>query len=165
MQIHSFTVGPFAENTYLLTEDSQALIVDPGFLEDGEFQKVQSHIKNDGSSLEAVILTHAHVDHVLGLQKVLDEFDVPVYLNDRDRYLWDNFPSQAAMFGFQSEGFAFDPEPLKVQSNWTLGNFEFEVRYTPGHSPGPVTLCSKGDGGVIARHGRFRAGRGRTDLP
>lgn len=164
MQIHSFTVGPFAENTYLLVEGDQALVVDPGFLENAEYEKVKSLLENNNLSLGAVVLTHAHVDHVLGLNKVLDDFEVSVYLNDKDRYLWNNFSSQAAMFGFQSEGFSFDPEPLEVQNSWTLGNFEFEVRYTPGHSPDHVSLYSDTDKAIIAGDALFREGIGRTDL-
>jgi glyoxylase-like metal-dependent hydrolase (beta-lactamase superfamily II) len=164
MQIHRFTVGPFAENTYLLIRDDQALIVDPGFFEDSEYNKVISKLEDEQAALHAVILTHAHVDHVLGLNKVLKNYDLPVYLNNRDRYLWDNFSSQAAMFGLQAEGFSFDPEQLEVQSGWTIGNFEFDVRYTPGHSPDHVSLYSKNDGIVIAGDALFKEGIGRTDL-
>ncbi len=166
MQIHSFTVGPFAENTYLVTKTKgeQALIIDPGFVEDAEFEKVKAKIQNDDLLLQAVVLTHAHVDHVLGLQKVLDEFDVPVYLSDKDRYLWNNFPSQSAMFGFQSDEFSFDPEPIPIQPDWSIGNFLFDVRYTPGHAPDHVSLYSKSDGIVIAGDALFKEGIGRTDL-
>lgn len=164
MQINRFTVGPFAENTYLLTEGGEALFVDPGFLEDAEYQTVKSQIEKNGFTPTAVVLTHAHIDHVLGLQKVLDDYEVPVYLSDEDRHLWNNFPSQAAMFGFQSQGFSFDPEPLPVQKRWTVGNFVFDVRYTPGHAPDHVSLYSAKDGIVIAGDALFREGIGRTDL-
>lgn len=164
MQIDRFTVGPFGENTYLLTEGDEALIIDPGFVNASEFGKVQSHIEEHGMDLLAVVLTHAHVDHVLGLNKVLDEYEVPVYLNDKDRYLWNNFGSQAAMFGLQASGFSFDPEPLPVQSEWTIGNFTFEIRYTPGHSPDHVSLYSVADSAVIAGDALFKEGIGRTDL-
>lgn len=164
MKISSFTVGPFAENTYLLTEANQALIIDPGFLEDAEFQKVISLIEDQNLELIAVVLTHAHVDHVLGLKKVLDDFEVPVYLSDKDRYLWNNFGSQAAMFGFKSGGFSFDPEALPISDEWIIGNFTFDVRYTPGHAPDHVSLYSVDDGVVIAGDALFKEGIGRTDL-
>ena len=164
MQINSFTVGPFAENTYVLREDDESLLVDPGFIEDSEYRQVKSAILENGSSLKAVLLTHAHVDHLLGLGRVLDDFDVPVYLSDKDRYLWNNFPSQAAMFGFRSEGFSFEPEPLKVQSEWKIGNFSFDVRYTPGHAPDHLSLYSREDEAVISGDALFKEGIGRTDL-
>ncbi|MGM0547177.1 MAG: MBL fold metallo-hydrolase [Bacteroidota bacterium] len=164
MEIISYTVGPFAENTYLLTEEDEALLVDPGFLEDAEYERTKKHLVDGDYSLIAVVLTHAHVDHVLGLQKVRKDFEVPVYLSDRDRYLWNNFGSQAAMFGFTSDGFSFDPEVLPITDEWSLGNFSFDVRYTPGHAPDHVSLYSKSDGIVIAGDALFKEGIGRTDL-
>jgi len=164
MDIIKYTVGPFAENTYLLIEGEQALIIDPGFLEDSEFQTVKKQIDEQDLELFAVVLTHAHVDHVLGLQRVVDDFDVPVYLSDKDRHLWNNFGSQAAMFGFTSDGFSFDPEVLPIIDEWNIGNFSFDVRYTPGHAPDHVSLYSKSDGIVIAGDALFKEGIGRTDL-
>lgn len=162
MQITRFNVGPFGENTYLLTDGDEVLIIDPGFMEDSEYQKVKSKI--EGATLKAIVLTHAHVDHVLGIDNVLQDYEVPVFLNDKDRYLWENFSSQAAMFGFQTQGFSFDPEPLPVQPDWTIGNFGFDVRYTPGHSPDHVSLYSEKDDAVIAGDALFKEGIGRTDL-
>lgn len=164
MHIDSFTVGPFAENTYVLREDGESLLVDPGFIEDSEYRQVKSAILDNDSSLKAVLLTHAHVDHLLGLDRVLDDFDVPVYLSDKDRYLWNNFPSQAAMFGFRAEGFSFEPEPLNVQKDWKIGNFSFDVRYTPGHAPDHLSLYSREDEAVISGDALFKEGIGRTDL-
>lgn len=164
MDVLKYTVGPFAENTYLLTEGKDALLVDPGFLEDSEYQTVKNHLEDQDLDLLAVMLTHAHVDHVLGLQKVVDEFDITVYLSDKDRYLWNNFGSQAAMFGFTSDGFSFDPDALPITKNWSLGNFSFDIRYTPGHAPDHVSLYSKSDSVVIAGDALFREGIGRTDL-
>lgn len=162
MQIHRFTVGPFAENTYLLVEGGEALVVDPGFIEDSEYEQIKTKINN--LDLKAIVLTHAHVDHVLGLHRLLKDYDVPVYLSDHDRYLWDNFASQAAMFGFQADGFSFEPKPLKAQPEWTIGNFSFNIRYTPGHAPDHVSLYSKEDGIVIGGDVLFKEGIGRTDL-
>lgn len=164
MQIHSFTVGPFAENTYLLVEGSQALLVDPGFYDSDEFETVTDLLDQQSLQLLAVVLTHAHVDHVLGLNRVLDAFEVPVYLSDKDRHLWNNFASQARMFGIEAGDVEADPEPLPVAPKWELGSFSFEVRYTPGHSPDHVVLYSEMDQSLIAGDTLFRQGIGRYDL-
>ena len=164
MQVFSFSVGPFAENTYLLTKDSKALLIDPGFAQDHEFEAFRDKLSEAGTQLIAVVLTHAHVDHVLGLQRTRDHFEVPVYLNNSDRYLWDNFASQAQMFGLQVQGFNFSPEPLEAQEGWKVGPFEFDVLYTPGHSPDHVSLYSEQDEMVIAGDALFKQGIGRTDL-
>lgn len=164
MQIHSFTVGPFAENTYLLTKEDKALLVDPGFFEDHEFDAFQENLKEAAADFIAVVLTHAHVDHVLGLQQVKDHYDVPVYLSDKDRYLWHNFASQAHMFGFNARGFDFDPKPLKEQKGWKLGPFKFDILYTPGHAPDHVSLYHEQERIVLAGDALFKQGIGRTDL-
>jgi len=164
MHLQSFTVGPFSENTYLLTKKDESILIDPGFYEDHEFQMFKKKMDESGSRLIAVVLTHAHVDHVLGLRKVKDEFEIPVFLNDTDNYLWTNFSSQAQMFGFQAEPFSFTPEPLPVKTNWAVGEFIFDVRYTPGHAPDHVSLYSGEDNLVIAGDALFRQGIGRTDL-
>lgn len=164
MEIHSFTVGPFAENTYLLTEENKGLLVDPGFFEDHEFKALQDKLSETGVQLHAIVLTHAHVDHVLGLRRTKDHYDVPVYLNDSDRYLWDNFASQARMFGFSADPFTFDPSPLKEQKGWTTGPFLFDIFYTPGHSPDHISLYQPEKGVVIAGDALFKQGIGRTDL-
>ena len=164
MDIHSFTVGPFAENTYLLTEDKKALLIDPGFYEDHEFRAFEERLSDTGSELHAIVLTHAHVDHVLGLQMTKDHYDVPVYLNNRDRYLWDNFASQAQMFGFSADPFAFEPSPLEEQKDWNIGPFQFDILYTPGHAPDHISLYQSEEGAVIAGDALFKQGIGRTDL-
>lgn len=164
MQINCFTVGPFAENTYLLTEKQQALIIDPGFSDNSEFNQVRSVLDSQELSFLAVLLTHAHVDHVFGLSMVLDHFDVPVYLSYKDRYLWKNYASQAALFGFQARNFSFEPEVLPIAEDWMIGPFRFDIRYTPGHSPDHLSLYHKSSSSVIAGDALFKEGVGRTDL-
>lgn len=164
MELKTFTVGPFSENTYLLTEKEQALLIDPGFYDDREFRAFKGEFEETGTELLAVCLTHAHVDHILGLHKVLKEFDVPVYLNHSDLYLWNNFEQQSKIFGLQSGGFDFTPEPFEDQENFSIGNFLFDVIYTPGHSPDHVSLYFEEEEMLIAGDVIFHNSVGRTDL-
>lgn len=164
MHVDSFTVGPFAENTYLLSQDGHALLIDPGFFEEDEFKAFQEKLKERGADFIAIVLTHAHVDHILGLETVLNHYEVPVYLSSNDRYLWNNFPSQARMFGFQASGFDFEPKSLSEQQDWKIGPFTFDLLYTPGHSPDHISLYDSTSGTLIAGDALFREGIGRTDL-
>ncbi len=164
MQVHSFTVGPFAENTYLLTQNNSSLLFDPGFFEESEFNGFRKKLEEESLQLSAVVLTHAHIDHILGLHRVLQDFDVPVYLSDRDRYLWNNSASQAKMFGLQMKEFDFEPETIPVKKNWQPGSFLFDVRYTPGHAPDHVSFFSPENNLLIAGDALFKEGIGRTDL-
>jgi len=164
MDIQIFTVGPFQENTYLLTKDNQALLIDPGFDSEREYGEFKKILTDSGASLIAVCLTHAHVDHILGLNRVLNDFDLPVYINQTDTYLWDHFSQQAAMFGFSADPVQTAPKPLVAQPSVELGAFSFDVLFTPGHSPDHVSLYFKSQGIVIAGDVLFRESIGRTDL-
>lgn len=164
MEVIRFEVGPFMENTYLLVQGKKAAVVDPGFATESEFNTLRSKIEELGVLVESVILTHAHVDHVMGLQRLLKEYEVPVYLNTDDLFLWENFGSQATMFGLNQVDFSFTPEPLPSEGTFQAGSFEFECLYTPGHSPDHTALYFKEDELVIAGDALFRESIGRTDL-
>jgi hydroxyacylglutathione hydrolase len=164
LKIFSYTVGPFAENTYLLIRGSDALIIDPGFENESEFKAMQEQLEESGASLIAVLLTHAHVDHVLGLNRVLRSYKVPVYLSHEDLFIWKNASAQAAMFGIQMPGFSFTPEPLTEQKGFSIGPFQMDLLYTPGHSPDHISIYFPDDGKLIAGDALFRESIGRTDL-
>lgn len=161
MEIKKFEVGPFLENTYLLTKNGQHLIIDPGFSNEPEYQKVKESITGE---LKAVVLTHAHVDHILGLSRLRNDFDVPVYLSTEDRFLWENFGSQAQMFGINQTGFGFEPDDLPGEGTFSVGDFEFDCLYTPGHSPDHISLYFSEQEFVIAGDALFKESIGRTDL-
>ncbi len=164
MKIKKFEVGPFSENTYLLVENGQALLIDPGFADSNEYKGFVSELNSLDAELKAVILTHAHVDHILGLHKVLNDFDIPVYLNHSDLFLWNNFEQQSQAFGFRSVGFDFTPDPLPEQKDFSIGNFSFDVIYTPGHAPDHVSLYFRDEELLIAGDVIFFESIGRTDL-
>lgn len=161
MEVNTFEVGPFLENTYLLSEGEQHLLIDPGFSTEPEYQKFKNTLSGE---LRAIVLTHAHVDHVLGLSRVLRDFEVPVYLCNKDRFLWNNFGSQAQMFGINQGGFDFEPETLPSEGDFNIGNFTFTCLYTPGHAPDHVSLYFESDELVIAGDALFKESIGRTDL-
>jgi len=162
MDIKIFEVGPFAENTYLLMDGESAILIDPGFSNETEYQSFKTTLKE--ATLEAIVLTHAHVDHVLGLQRVLKDFDVKVYVNNDDLFLWNNFGSQATMFGLNQVAFSFTPESLPKDEEFEVGGFKFECLYTPGHSPDHTSLYFKDEDIVIAGDALFNGSIGRTDL-
>lgn len=161
MEIKIFEVGPFLENTYLLSENGDSIIIDPGFSDETEYQQFKNSLNDE---LKAVVLTHAHVDHVLGLSRLKRDFEVPVYLNKEDTFLWDNYGNQAQMFGINQGGFSFEPEDLPSEGKFSIGNLEFKCLYTPGHSPDHVSLYFEDDNAVIAGDALFRESIGRTDL-
>lgn len=164
MKIKRFEVGPFAENTYLLTEDNDALLVDPGFSNEKEFKQFRSELANSGSSLKAVLLTHAHIDHVLGLPFVLKAFDVDVYLNHTDLTPWNNISQQARMFGLQADNLDFTPNELPDKGTFSIASFNMDLLYTPGHAPEHVSIYFEDEQVLLAGDTLFKQSVGRTDL-
>lgn len=164
MHIEVFEVGPFLENTYLLIKHNQAILVDPGFSSEKEYDVFLKKLDESNSTLIGVILTHSHVDHVLGLQRVLRDFEVSVYLNTEDLFLWKNFGKQATMFGLRQIEFSFEPKALPKSDEFTVGCFTFKCLFTPGHSPDHTSFYFKNEGFCIAGDALFKESIGRTDL-
>ena len=161
MNVRTITVGAFQENSYLVVdEDSQrAVIVDPG----GEPQRLIDEIERSKTTLDAIWITHAHVDHVGAIASVKERWNVPVYLHPADRRLYEAAGRQAEVYGLPFE------EPPPPDQDFTdgqtllLGNAEMSVMHAPGHSPGHVVI--HGNGIALVGDCLFAGSIGRTDLP
>jgi hydroxyacylglutathione hydrolase len=153
--------GQFAQNCYLVADAATgaAIMIDPG----EESDRFLAEISRRGWQLTAVWLTHAHVDHIMGVADVVRRWPVPIWLHPLDRPLYDNLPQQAAWMGLRV-GHAPPPtDELHAGMTLSLGDSRFDVRHTPGHSPGSVSLV--GHGRVFGGDVLFSGSVGRTDLP
>lgn len=164
IDIEKFEVGPFAENSYLLTKKDQSILIDPGFSNKKEFNWFHSALARKNSSLTAVLLTHAHIDHVLGLPSVLNKFEVDVYLNHTDLNPWNHISEQALMFGLKADNLSFTPKNLPEQNEFILGSFKMKLLYTPGHAPDHISIYFEEEKILIAGDTLFKRSIGRTDL-
>lgn len=160
-----FQVNPFQENTWLVSHNHRAVVVDPGFMSASEIQPFLNQLQEKNLVLEAILLTHAHLDHIFGIDKVLGRFDIPVYLHPEDLIFWENYMSTAAMYGFQVQPFAFEPLPILPQKNFEVAGMKMDVLFTPGHAPGHVAYYFEEAGVVVSGDALFRESVGRTDLP
>lgn len=116
-----------------------------------------------GWTLGAIWLTHAHVDHIIGVGAVRHATGALIHLHPLDRPIYDALPQFGSWVGMQ-----LDPPPapnveLKAGGVLTVGGHQFEVRSTPGHSPGSVSFV--GEGRVFGGDVLFNGAVGRTDLP
>lgn len=161
MNVETFTVGAFQENCYLVVDDRsrKAVIVDPG----GEGDRLVEAVENSGADLEAIWITHAHVDHVGAIASIKRRWDVPVYLHPADRRLYAAASRQAEVYGLPFEE---PPPPDREFSDGQqlgLGDAEFTVMHAPGHAPGHVVI--HGQGMALVGDCLFAGSIGRTDLP
>lgn len=164
MKVRTFTGGGFGENAYLaICETSGACVaVDPG---SGAPQLVAA-VEAEGLTLEAILLTHAHLDHIEGVH-IVRAFgpDLPIWLHPADLGLYQGVQRQAAMFGLSVEP---QPEPtheIVPGESIAFGDSSVDVRFTPGHAPGHVVFVSPDDGFTLAGDVVFQGSIGRTDLP
>ena len=166
INIQCFTFNPFQENTYLLiNENKQCFIIDPGMYEPEETAILISHIEKEGLQPLTIINTHAHIDHIFGLQAMKDRYNIPFGLHEKDLPVLENASVAAMMFGFEMQEppkpdfFIKENEPIK------LGDDTLEVRFTPGHSPGSVIFYYAPGNFAICGDVLFAGSVGRTDLP
>ena len=164
MKVVPIPNGVFAENCYLIVDEQakQCAVVDPG----EEAGLILHKIEETGSTLVGIWLTHAHLDHVVGVARVAEETGggVPVWLHPGDRPLYDAVPQQAGAFGLAAPPDLPAPDRDMVHGEQlTVGQLRFEIRHAPGHSPGSV--CLIGHGVAFSGDVLFAGSIGRTDLP
>lgn len=152
--------GPVQENTLFLHDrDGQGFIVDPG----DEGERLLKAIAEYGLRPSAILLTHAHFDHVGAVQAVREALGVPVLLHERDLELYRHAAASAARWGLRVTQPA-DPDGfLTPGQEFVAGGVRLVARELPGHAPGHVVFV--GDGFVVAGDTLFQGSIGRTDLP
>jgi glyoxylase-like metal-dependent hydrolase (beta-lactamase superfamily II) len=153
--------GQFLQNCLLVADpvSKDAAMVDPG----EEADRFLAALHDRGWTLRAIWLTHAHIDHVLGVRRVKAVTAAPIYLHPLDRPLYDAVAEQARWFGLQAEPAPPPDVELADGDTLTIGDASFRVRHTPGHSPGSVSLV--GHGAIVGGDVLFQGSIGRTDLP
>lgn len=166
MQVHSFTFNPFSENTYVLTnDDNEAIIIDPGMYYAEENAQLFEYLTKHQLKPVQLILTHAHLDHVFGVNWVAETFKLKPVLHRADQFLYDNAQLMAANYGLKMKNLVPNSNGLEHGSTISLGDENLSVFHAPGHSPGSICLYDEQAGFVIAGDVLFQGSIGRTDLP
>lgn len=169
LDIRSFVVSPFAENTYVLSSGGEAAIVDPGTASRAERQAVEAYVEAAGLRVRHLLLTHAHIDHVFGCHHFAERYgDTAEHggwqLHPADAPLLQNAVVQGELFGVR-----VDPPPppahdLAAGDTIRLGDVAFRVLHVPGHSPGSVAFYAEAEGALLGGDVLFQGSIGRTDL-
>ncbi|MGH7468432.1 MAG: MBL fold metallo-hydrolase [Longimicrobiales bacterium] len=150
-------------NAYIAWREGgpEAVAIDPG----GESVAMADFVEQRELRLAAILLTHAHLDHIDGVAKLVRRTLAPIYLHDADRKLYSAVALQAVQFGM-----VVDPLPpvnraLTHGQHLQFGSLKFEVRHVPGHAPGHVILYAEQAGLAFVGDVVFQGSIGRTDLP
>lgn len=156
-------VGLLACNCSVFGDETsrEGLVVDPGDQIDDVLEIIERH----GLHLKAIIITHAHIDHIGGAQKLKQATGAPVYMNLNDMELQKGLDRQAAWLGVEP------PEPVAIDApardgdRLLIGATELLVLHTPGHTQGSISLWIPAEEKLVAGDTLFRDSIGRTDLP
>lgn len=168
LNLKKFTFNDFQENTYLLYNDKgYGIIIDPGCYYKEEQDHLKSFIAENNIKIERLIMTHSHIDHILGCHFVAKEFGVTLEVHEQDLQTFLSVKSYADVYGFKNYIEADNPKTsLKEGENISFDEEnELEIRYVPGHAPGHVVFINHKEKYVINGDCLFMGSIGRTDLP
>jgi hydroxyacylglutathione hydrolase len=158
-----FTVGPVQENCFLVRRDGaeHALIVDPG----EEAPRILAAVEQLGVTIEAILVTHCHFDHIGAVAPVAEATGAPVYVSEIEKPVLADIMSYVPWSGFGPyESYEAD-HTLTGGETLTLAGLDIDVLFTPGHSPGHLTFSVPGERAIFSGDVLFQGSVGRTDLP
>ncbi len=139
----------------------EAIVVDPG----DNIPEILAALTKHGLKATAIVITHAHIDHIGGAKKLKAATGAPVWMNENDRLLYDSLDMQAAWLGVET------PERTKIDvaaregDRLKLGDADFQVLHTPGHTQGSISIWIPAENKLVAGDTLFFDSIGRTDLP
>lgn len=162
MKITGLSLGPLGTNCYIVYKDKKALIFDPS----GDAHKIEQFLSDNNLVPEAILLTHAHFDHIGALDEVRNKYNLDVYLHENEKEWLENPELNRSIFMGESFIVQTDkPEQNLSEGKLTIGPFQFEIIHTPGHSPGSVSFIFHEAEFIVSGDVLFHQGIGRTDLP
>jgi len=161
INIHKITAGPFQENGYIVHSDSSSncIIIDPG----DSPEKYINEIENNSLIPIAILNTHGHIDHVHAVQPLKDHYSIPFYIHKEEKMMVEHYPQGCSMYGMTPNK---KPEVdlwLTDEDSISIGEYNFKVIHTPGHTPGGC--CYQLNGDIFTGDTLFKGSIGRTDFP
>ena len=163
MQILGFGAGPYKTNTYIVENDGHAFVVDPGM---HAMSKVLELSAEHGFVIDAIVLSHGHLDHTREAGDLAKRLDIPVYIHPADAFMLEDgrgvSPQSLVLFDAASMIPIKDVRSMGEGEKLQLVGLEFEVLHCPGHSPGCVEIVS--DDFALTGDVLFKGSIGRTDL-
>jgi hydroxyacylglutathione hydrolase len=156
-------VGLLQCNCSILGDEAtrQAIVIDPG----DDIERILAILNQHNLTLTAIVITHAHIDHIGGAKKLKDATGAPVWMNEADQKLYDHLDWQASWLGMPEPERTSIDQGARDGDSLLLGARQLHVLHTPGHTPGSISLWIPAEHTLIAGDTLFRDSIGRTDLP
>jgi len=166
VNVRSFVFSPFSENTYVLSDETgEAVVIDPGCYTQAEKEELRDYIQSSGLTVKAILLTHAHLDHVFGAAYVARTFGVEIYMHPLEKPILADFETRCKLWNIPG------CEPVEAQHYleegdiFSFGNTVLSIVHVPGHAPGHVAFICEPERWVVSGDCLFYRSIGRTDLP
>jgi hydroxyacylglutathione hydrolase len=166
MKIERFTFNPIQENTYIVYQGTDCVIVDPGCYEKREEQELVDFIENHALKVHAVLNTHCHIDHILGNHFTTSYYKVPLYIHPLDIPTLQAVESYAHIYGLGN--YKVSPLPdflLDDKQDLVFGALKLNVIFGPGHAPGHIAFYNEDENICLVGDILFKGSFGRVDLP
>ncbi len=165
VHVKSFTFSDFATNCYVCDSDGEAVIVDASCSTDEETSELANYINSNNLNVRHLLLTHAHIDHILGCNTLAKQFNLS-WQAHRDTSIWlAGAPAQALLYGIRMVCPPKTGSWLDEGDIIQFGNAQWHILHTPGHAPGSICFVDDVNGFVIVGDVLFNQSIGRTDLP
>ncbi|HVW46277.1 MAG TPA: MBL fold metallo-hydrolase [Solirubrobacterales bacterium] len=163
LDVEMLTVGPIAENAYLVRPEGggELVVVDPG----EEPERLLAAIEATGAGLAAILLTHTHFDHVGAVAPLARATGAPVYVPEMEKHVLADIMSFVPFEGFGPYESWEAEETVVGGETLDLAGLTLDVIFTPGHSPGHVTYSVRGEDAIFSGDVLFQGSVGRVDLP
>jgi hydroxyacylglutathione hydrolase len=163
LNIRPFVAPGFSQNGYVVWRDGMAtaVAVDPG----NSVPPMLRLLEEERLQLSAVLLTHAHLDHVEGVARLVNETAAAVYLHSADQFLYDHVAEQAQQFGMRVDTPPAVAHTLEHDQILSIGDVDYHVLHVPGHSPGHVLFHVADAACAFVGDVVFQGSIGRSDLP
>jgi len=142
-------------------QSREAIVVDPG----DNIPQIVEILTRHGLKVKAIVVTHAHIDHIGGAAELKRETGAPVYMNTNDAVLRDELDVQAAWLGMRTPERTEIDTPAREGDVLQLGPAQFQILETPGHTQGSISLWIPSENKLVAGDTLFQESVGRTDLP
>src|ERR1700691_3320747 len=142
-------------------QSREAIVIDPG----DNIEEILAILARHQLKVKAIVITHAHIDHIGGAAKLKAATGAPIYMNAKDQELYDGLDMQASWLGVEPPARTDIDSPARDGDFLTLGDTTFHILHTPGHTQGSISLWIPAENKLIAGDTLFRDSIGRTDLP
>jgi len=164
--VKTFVFNPFSENTYILFDETkECVIIDPGCFDKKEEEEIISFISNNKLIPKYILITHGHIDHVLGVNYLKNELNIPVWIPKEEEQTYNAVPSYSESYGFGNYKHTLADYLINEGEEILFGTSSLNTIYAPGHSAGHAAFINTDENICIGGDILFSGSIGRVDLP